>query len=348
MQRIQFTAFDVHAHMTNVCVKPLASSKPRRWEVPTSIPSLRKVLEQIPRPIHLTFEEGPMAGWLYRNLRDCVDELLVNDPRRNGLVVNDGDATDDIDAEKLCDLYRGGFLRQVHHPEDERRAVFKELVSLYHKQVASRVKQANRVIGHVKQWGCVWREKDFADDLRRDELVGKLGQTDCGSLRRVQLNLLWDNYDTAVRSEMALYREMVKAVKQDEFAVRLMELPGIAEVRAATWVAYLDTPWRFKSKQALWKYLGIGLTRSQSGRTCDFVHVEQYCNHLLRGMILGAAQSAITKGDNPFRNQYDRWLKTGLTFHQARRNAARSMAAVGWGMWKNGGVYDPKRVGENP
>jgi len=36
-------------------------------------------------------------------------------------------------------------------------------------------------------------------------------------------------------------------------------------VRAATLLVYLDTPFRFKSKQALWKYIGIGLVRRRSG-----------------------------------------------------------------------------------
>lgn len=345
MRAIQFTAFDVHAHMTNVCVKPAASSRPRRWEVPTTIPALRHVLAQIRRPIHLTLEEGPMAGWLYRNLRHDVDELLVNDPRRNALVVKDGDADDEIDAEKQCDLYRGGFLRAVHHPEDEARAAFKELVSLYDKQVGARVEQANRIIGHVKQWGCVWREKSFAQAADREELIRAAGSGAAAQVRSGHLQLLWSSYDMAVAVEQSLYRELVKTVRKDEFALRLMELPGIAEVRAATWIAYLDTPWRFKSKQALWKYLGIGLCRSQTGTSYDVVRVVQACNHLLRGMILGAAETAISRGGNPFKDQYDRWIKTGLSFAQARRNTARSIAAVGWGMWKNGAVYDPTRVG---
>jgi transposase len=315
--------------------------------VPTTIPSLRAVLAQIRPPVHLTFEEGPMAGWLYRELRREVEEVLVNDPRRNALVVRDGDATDEIDAEKLCDLYRGGFLREVHHPQDEASAAFKELVGLYHKQVTTRVRLANRVIGHVKQWGSVWREKDFADPGRREELISVLGSGPPGVLRRLNVQVLWSGYDAAVAAEARLHRELVKATRKDPFAARLMELPGIAEVRAATWIAYLQTPWRFKSKQALWKYLGIGLSRSQTGTSYDVVHVVQYCNHLLRGMILGAAETAITKGDNPFRNQFDRWMQSGLSFSQARRNAARSMAAVGWGMWKSGEAYNPNRVGQS-
>ena len=30
-----------------------------------------------------------------------------------------------------------------------------------------------------------------------------------------------------------------------------MELPGVGLIRASTFVAYVDTPWRFASKQAL-------------------------------------------------------------------------------------------------
>jgi len=32
-----------------------------------------------------------VAGWLYRNLKDDVDELIVCDPRRNKLIACDGD-----------------------------------------------------------------------------------------------------------------------------------------------------------------------------------------------------------------------------------------------------------------
>ncbi len=52
-----------------------------------------------------------MAGWLYRNLKDNVDDLVVCDPRRNKLIACDGDKDDSIDAGKLAGLLRGGFLR---------------------------------------------------------------------------------------------------------------------------------------------------------------------------------------------------------------------------------------------
>ena len=133
--------------------------------------------------------------------------------------------------------------------------------------------------------------------------------------------------------------------KKQEVIVRLTELPGVAWVRAATFFAYLDTPWRFRSKQALWKYMGIGLVRKTSGDGPVYLGVELSANRVLKSMILGAAESAIMQKDNPFHEQHQRWTKAGISPRNAKRNVGRSMAAVMWGMWKNGGVYQVERVG---
>ena len=115
-----------------------------------------------------------------------------------------------------------------------------------------------------------------------------------------------------------------------------------------TMLVYLDTAYRFKSKQALWKYLGIGLVREHSGSGGEFVHVELGANHVLKNAILGAAESAIMQGNNPFSEQFERWVGGGLSRRNARRNVARSLSGVMWGMWKNGGTYDPGLVGRSP
>ena len=71
-------------------------------------------------------------------------------------------------------------------------------------------------------------------------------------------------------------------------------------------------------------------------------------NRALKSSILGAAKSAIASKDNPLAEQYERWIHDPVTPRNARRNVARSQAAVMWGMWKNGGVYRPDRVGIVP
>jgi hypothetical protein len=58
----------------------------------------------------VTFEEGTWAAWLYDLLKPHVTGLAVCDPRKNALL-KEGNKSDKIDARKLADLQRGGYLR---------------------------------------------------------------------------------------------------------------------------------------------------------------------------------------------------------------------------------------------
>jgi transposase len=302
-----YIAMDTHGHSTDICVKTRANAPGRRWRVATTIPALREVIGSIKRPRHLAFEEGPLASWLYRNLKADADRITVCDPRKNAWIAKGGDKDDPIDADKLADLLIGGYLKPVHHSDELGRDVFKQLVGSYHERVGHRVAESNKVIGILRRWGVVVRENAFQDKASRADLLAKLA-------------------------------------KKQEVVVRLTKLPGIKWVRAATLYVYLDTPFRFKSKQALWKYLGIGLVRQTSGDGPEYLRVNLAANRTLKSMILGAAKSAIMQGDNPFAEQHRGWKEDGLSPRNARRNVARSLSAVMWGMWKNGGVYDPKQV----
>ncbi len=121
---------------------------------------------------------------------------------------------------------------------------------------------------------------------------------------------------------------------------RLTELPGYGPIRAATLISHLDTPWRFKSKSALWKYVGIGLRRAKSGEGVSIICVEQACNHLLRNVVIGAAQHAIDQKQNVFAQRYAHWIRAGLSPRNARRNVARDQVTAVWGMWKSDKAFD--------
>lgn len=340
-----YIAMDTHSYSCEICVKTRANGPARRWAVPTAIPALREVIESIRRPRYLTFEEGPLASWLYRNLGPCVDRVVVCDPRKNALVCSSGDKDDPIDASRLADLFAGGFLKAVHHPQEQQREAFKQLVGLYHERVGHRVSEANKVIARLRRWGVVVRERDFKDRGARTELLKKLPAASEAACVRLGVELLLGAYDQAMVQQRRLHRELIRQARTREEVVRLTALPGISWVRASTFYAYVDTPWRFSGKSALWKYMGIGLERQSSGKGPVMLRVYRGGNRMLKSMILGAAESAIRQKSNPFAEQHRRWEEAGLSPRNARRNVARSLAAVAWGMWKNGGVYDPAQVG---
>jgi transposase len=342
MKRSYFIGLDVHCQFTELAVVTQSGHLTKRQRCPTTIPALREALDAIGRPRRVALEEGPMADWLWRNLTGHAETVTVCDPRRNHLIAKDSDKDDPIDAEKLAQLLRGGYLKAVHHPESLDRAAFKQLVLLYHDRVRQRVGEANRVMACLRRHGVFVHEQAFADKEDRPGLVQRLpGQRLIAS----NLELLWHSYDLAAQQVRTMRRRLVEAAKKEEVIERFVQLPGISWVRAATFFVYVDTPWRFRTKTRLWKYLGIGLERRHSGNGRVQVHLVKYANRQLKGVLIGAAQKAIGLKDNPYRAQYQRWLAAGLSASTARRNVARSLATTLGGMWKNGSVYRPDWVG---
>jgi transposase len=342
MKRAHFIGMDVHSQFCELAVVNAAGQLVSRERCVTTIVALRAALESVPKPRQLVIEEGPLAGWLWRNLKPVVEGMVVSEPRRNRLIAQDGDKDDDLDAEKLALLLRGGYLKEVHQTATVERAAFKQLVALYHHRVRQRVREAHRTTSLLRQHGVVVRERHYVAAADRPTLLRQLPEN---GLARSLVTTLWANYDAAVEQEQQWRRRLVQAARKEEVVRRLVELPGVSWIRAATLYAYLDTPWRFRSKAALWKYLGIGLERKRSGSGPERLGVLRQAHRLLKGTILGAAKSAAAQEKDPFADQYRRWLESGLSPKLARRNVARSLAATVWGLWKNGTPYRPEWVG---
>ncbi len=342
MKPWHYIGLDTHCHSTDLACLSQGGRLTTRWKGPTTIPALTEAIEGIPRPRALTFEEGPLADWLYRNLSSHVDKIIVAHPRRNALIAKDSDKDDPIDAEKLAQLLRGGYLKAVHHPDSLDRAIFKQHVGLYHQQVWQRVRQANHVMAYLRRWGLFVKEAAFAGEEGRKDLRKLLPKN---PILQEDLLSLFASYDAAREQEDQLHRRLIRVARGEKQIRRWQKLPGIGWIRGATLFAYLDTPWRFKSREALWRYMGIGLERYASGKGHGFVRVCQQANRHLKGAILGAALSAIAAEDNPFAEQHRRWIAGEISPSNARRNVARSLASVLWGMWKSGEAYCPERVG---
>ena len=344
---VYFITMDTHCRTTDVCIKTGAGKLVRREHLATAIPQLRASIESVRRPRHLAFEEGAMAGWLYRNLKECVDELIVCDPRRNAHVAKDGDKDDSIDAEKLNDLYRGGYLRPVHQVDAPEKAAVKQLIGMYHDGVKRRVADGNYLMALGRRWGVVLRSSELLENGEQG-LRKSLEQAKVPASVLSLAEMLRVRYQQAIEQEQSLYQQVCRLARADKVMSRVMELPGYGPVRAATLITYLDTPWRFKSRSALWKYVGIGLHREKSGESLWIMRVEQACNRLLRGVVIGAALHAIEQKENVFAERYARWIQAGLSPRNARRNVARDQVTAIWGMWKSDKAFDARLIRLEP
>jgi transposase len=305
---------------------------------------LIKVIESVPRPRKPVIEEGPLADWLYRNLSPRVDEMVVCDPHRNALIAKDGDKCDALDWRKLAALYRGGFVKTVHHSAMLERSLFKQHVQLYHDRVAHRVSEAQKIMWRVRRLGVYIKHKGLIDPQQRAEMLKALPVDE---VVRKDVESLLEGFDLALKQVLEMRRRLIELAKKEPMIEAFRAIPGVDWVRAATFLVYVDTPFRFKSKEKLWKYVGIGLERRQSGEGSDRLRTPKRCSRPLKYVILGAAKSAIASKGNVFADQYQRWLNEGCSPWIARRNLARSLTTVMWGMWKSGSVFDPSRVGKS-
>lgn len=290
-------------------------------------------------------EEGPLADWLCRGLREHVDEMVACDPYRNALISRGGEKTDALDWRKLADLYRSGHIRVVYHALDADRSYFKQHVQLYHERVRHRVAEGQKIIWRLRRLGVKVGRQEFARPAFRHELLERLS---LDPVPREDLRMLLESYEQACEQVRQLDRRLTKLARQGPVIRRLQEVPGFRWIRASTFVAYVDSPFRFQSKQRLWKYMGIGLERHQSGTGSGWLSLPKRYNHALKNVILGAARSAVVQGENVFADAYERWVQQGCSSRIARRNVARSLATVMWGMWKGGSAFDPHLVSPTP
>jgi hypothetical protein len=151
MKRCHFIGMDTHCQFCEIAVVDSAGNVLQRNRCATAIPDVLAVIETVSRPRSLVIEEGPLAGWLWRGLHDAVDKMVVSEPRRNRLIAQEGDKDDDLDAEKVAQLLRGGYVKEVHQVDSLERALFKQLVATYHHRVRQRVREALRISSWFRQ-----------------------------------------------------------------------------------------------------------------------------------------------------------------------------------------------------
>ena len=113
----------------------------------------------------MTFEEGTQANWLHDVVRPLVTEVTVCDPRHNKLMQS-GNKSDRVDAQKLAELLRLGSLKGVYHGDNGVRTL-KELVRTYDGIV--NLKRISRILPlHVGD--CAFPSATNGGHFRRSSL----------------------------------------------------------------------------------------------------------------------------------------------------------------------------------
>ena len=341
MNRIYYIGADVHSNSIELAIQ----NRRRivgRYSVPATISAAAQVLDSLHGKKYMAIEEGPMSGWLYRNLHQKVDRFIVADPRRNKLISSDGDHDDKIDSAKLALLLAGGYLREVYHSDDEQRVELKHWVGLYHDRIRDAVRNINKIRARCRMYGITIPRRVLRQPEHRAAWLSKLKQPALAK----QLLMLWIGYDATAKQARMAKQQLINLSKKYPVIRLWKKLAGIGTIRAVTIFACLDTPWRFKKKNKLWKYCGVGLQRTASGTDKKGkpkparLQLPWAANRILKNAILGAALTAINQKDNDLKNGYERMVQDGIVPSNARHTVARKLLTMMWGIWKRSSQFD--------
>lgn len=347
---IKYIGMDVHKEAIVIAVMNGEGKLVMESIIETKASTILQFLHGLGGELHVTLEEGTWAAWLYDLLQPHVQELVVCDPRRNAFL-KEGNKSDKIDARKLADLLRGGYLRSVYHGENGLRTL-KELARGYLTISKDLTRVMNRVKALYRSWGIACGGQQVYAPRHRAEWLNKIRET--GVRRRAEF--FYQQLDALRALRQAVRRDRLTESRKHGATKLLREIPSIGPIRAALLIALMQTPHRFRSKRQLWTYSGLAIeTRDSAQHRFVGGHLQRSKkpqqlrglnrnhNHDMKAIFKSAATMASSRA-GAFRDFYQGLLTKGMDPAMARLTLARKIAVITLTVWKKGAHFDAERL----
>src|ERR1700680_1394497 len=258
---IKYSGMDVHKEAIVIAVLSDSGKLVMESIVETQASSILQFIHGLRGELHVTWEEGTWAAWLYDLLKPHVHEVLVCNPRRNALL-KEGSKNEKVDARKLADLLRTGMLRPVYHGEHGLRTL-RELARTYQTLSQDLNREMNRLKALYRGWGIACGGPQVYAPRYREEWLGRIEHG--GGRRRAEL--LYEQLDGLQSLRRTLRSELLAESRKHQAAKLLRQILCIGPIRAARLIALMQTPHRFRSKRQLWTYSGLGIETHDSAQS---------------------------------------------------------------------------------
>src|SRR5256885_8332263 len=180
---IKYSGMGVHKEATVIAVLHGSGKLVMESILETKASSILQFIHGLRGELHVTWEEGTWASWLYDLLQPQAAQVLVCDPRRNALL-KEGNKSDKVDARKLADLLRTGMLRPVYHGEHGLRTL-RELGRSYRNISQDLNRVMNRLKALYRGWGIACAGTQVYAPRYRKEWLQKIPHA--GVRRRAEL-----------------------------------------------------------------------------------------------------------------------------------------------------------------
>ena len=243
MDSVKYIGMDVHKEAISIAVLNSSGKLVMECVIETKASTILQFIQGLSGSLHVTFEEGTWATWLYDLLKPHVTKIVVCNPRRNALL-KEGSKSDRIDARKLADLLYLNKLKPVYHGEHGVRTL-KELVRSYLTVSKDLVRVMSRLKAIYRSWGIACTGKQVYAPQHRAEWLVKI--TEPGVRRRAEF--YYQQLDALRALRQQVRRELLEESKKHKVWKLLCQIPSIGPIRAAVLIGILQTPHRFRTKR---------------------------------------------------------------------------------------------------
>lgn len=303
------------------------SNKIAVMDVPSDVTSLKVYLKKLEGTKVLAIEETTTSQWLYAELKDFADRIVICDPFRNRLL-SEGPKTDKIDASKLVQLLKAGLLKEVYHSCDQ-FLYLRRLVSGYEDLVKMGTRLKNQRYALLRACGGTGKEEK---GTRLDRVEERF------VLERMERQIA--DYEEGKK----YYEKEFERLRRKHPEIRHQaSLPGMGTIHAIGVVARVVSPHRFSDRGHFLSYAGlIKLDRVSGGQSYGRKN-PRYCRQL-KNIYKRGTLSCLGR-DNDLNSYYEHLIREkGYAPHVARHAAARRLAVLSWGIFKSGEAYRERKA----
>lgn len=331
-----YAGLDVSVKETSVCILDETGEVCRELKVPSHPEDLAEVLQGPSLPLdRIGLEAGPLSQWLFSGLAAAgLPAICIETRHAKAFLKAQVNKTDRNDARGIAQMMRVNLFRPVHVKtlsSQKRRMLLTARKLLQEKAIAIE----NDMRGLLRNFGLkVGIVGTVGFDARIRELVEDMA--DVAIIIEPLLTARQKLRDTF----MALHRQLLMVVRDDEVCRRLMTIPGVGPVTCLAFTSTIDVPARFRNSKAVGPSLGLTPRLNQSGESHRVGRISLCGDTMMRTLLYEAAQAMLT------RVQKWSWLKAWAMNVAKRRGLrkaivalARRLSVIMHRMWSDGSEF---------
>ena len=213
-----------------------------------------------------------MSHWVAQAASPYVNQVNICDPRENALIYKSTNKNDKVDVQRLCRLLRFNEIKHVYHPKDDHRAVFKAAVQHYLDISHQKIRIKQKIKAMYRHWGIIdvfgyriYNSKSYHEYIKQIPHLPIRNQVK-------RLYCLLDNNRMVLKAALTEMKQLGRKYPEIK---QFKKIPGIGDISAHIFDAFIQTPHRFAKRSQVWKYCRLSVTdRSSDGKPLGFKRLD--------------------------------------------------------------------------